>query len=157
MRVARQREALDGQVSKTQERSVSELIDHHGDAMSSAFGSACGHGPPSAFGVMFGHMPLLLQLGIDRLADETKTVELFLSLLTSVWRLVDLRRGKELQRTIRLKILLQSRIIAGPIAKQTLEIVGERVQEVDTVSLAKDWLSEARISSSILRYQKQHP
>jgi hypothetical protein len=38
--------------------------------MGSQLGSDSGHGSPRTFGVMFGQMQLLLQLGIDRLADE---------------------------------------------------------------------------------------
>jgi len=47
---------------------------------------------------MLGQMKRLLQLGIDRFADETETIELFLSLLGPLWRLVGLGGSKQLHR-----------------------------------------------------------
>ena len=45
--------------------------------------------------------------------------------------LVDLSRGKQFQRTVLLKKLLQSRIVVGPIAQETFEMLRERVQELN--------------------------
>src|SRR5205807_8680336 len=104
-------------------------------------GSDSGYSSPRRFGVMLGEMQLLLQLGIDRFADQTKTIELFLSLLGSLQLLVGLNRSQQLERTVLLKEMLQSRIIVSPIAEQTFEMVRERVQEFDhrLVVVAVSW------------------
>src|SRR5258708_3479941 len=78
---------------------------------------------------MLGQVQLLLQLSIDRFADQSKTVELFLGLGSSLCGLVDLSWSQEFQRTVLCKKGLQSRIIIGPITKQMLEMMREGVQQ----------------------------
>src|SRR6266581_1496383 len=112
--------------------------------MSSQFGSDPCHGSPRTFSVMFGQMQLLLQLGIDGLADQTKTVELFLGIGSALCSLVDLSWCKEFQRTVLCKKGLQSRIIIGSIAKQMLEMMGEGVQQFNhrLIVIAISWSDE---------------
>src|SRR5437879_1310323 len=97
--------------------------------MGGELGSDSGHGSPSAFGIVFGQVQLLLQLGINGLADETKMVELLLGLGSALCDLVDLGRGKQLHRTRLLEKRLQSCIIVGSITKQTFEMLREGVQQ----------------------------
>src|SRR5882762_8520989 len=111
------RDELESQVSQSQERPAQELIDHHTDTMGSEFSSDSGHGPPSAFGIMFGQVQLLLQLGIDRFADETEAVELFLCLGRTLRLLVDLGWSEQLHRAILLKEALECSVIVGTIPK----------------------------------------
>src|SRR6266849_7640860 len=97
--------------------------------MSRHLGSNSRHHAPGTFGIVLGQVQLLLQLGIDRFADQAQTVELSLSLLGSFWRLVPFGRSQQFQRAILCKIAPKSRIIVGPIPKQALEVMGKRVQQ----------------------------
>jgi len=62
---------LEGEASEMQRRPAQKLIDHHANAMSREFGSNSRHSSPGTFCVVFGQVQWLLQLSIDRLADET--------------------------------------------------------------------------------------
>ena len=96
--------------------------------MSGHFGSNSGHHAPGTFGVVLGQVQLLLQLGIDRFADQAQAVKLSLSRLRTCWRLVHSGRSQQVQRAILGKIALKSRIIVGPIPKQPLEVMRKLVK-----------------------------
>jgi len=109
--------------------------------VSREFGSDSGHGSPHTFGVMFGQVQLLLQLGIDGLAHETQAIELFLGLLSALCSLIDLSWGKQFQSTVLLQKRLQGGIIVGPISKEMFEMMGEGVQQFNhgLVVVAISW------------------
>src|SRR5437588_6436828 len=109
--------------------------------MSRHLGSNSRYHAPGTLGVVLGQVQLLLQLGIDRLADQTQAVELLLSRLRPFWSLVAFGRSQQLHRAILLQIALKSRIIVGSISKQTLEMRGKRVQQFDhrLVVVAAGW------------------
>src|SRR5256885_16532534 len=68
-------------------------------------------------------------LGIDRFADQAQAVELSLRRLRTWLRLVHFGRSQQFHRAIVCKIALKSYIIVGPISKQPLEVMGNRVQQ----------------------------
>jgi hypothetical protein len=97
--------------------------------MSGDPGSNAGHQAPGTLSVVLGQVQLLLQLGIDRFTDQGQAIELLLSRRRAFWGPVGFGRSQQLQRTILLQIALQSRVIIGPIAKQKLQVMGNRVEQ----------------------------
>ena len=63
------------------------------------------HQAPGTFGVVLGQVQLLLQLGIDRFADQAQAVKLSLSLLGPFWRLAHFGRSQQFQSAILFKIV----------------------------------------------------
>ena len=61
---------LDGKISQLEERSAQQHVHHHGYTMSRHLGSHSRHQAPGTFGVVLGQVQLLLQLRIDRFADQ---------------------------------------------------------------------------------------
>jgi hypothetical protein len=61
--------------------------------MSRQLGGNTGQQAPGAFGVVFGQVQLLLQLGIDRFADQPQAVELLLSRRRAFWGLIGFGRS----------------------------------------------------------------
>ncbi len=78
---------------------------------------------------MFGQVQLLLQLRIDRFADQAQAIELLLSLLGTCGLLVHLGRGKQVHRAILLKIAVEGSVIIGSVSQQALEVVRKRVKQ----------------------------
>ncbi len=87
--------------------------------MSSELGSNPGQQAPGTFGIVFGQVQLLLQLRIDRFADEPQPIELLLRLLGTDGLLVHLDRGEQLHTAILRQEGLQGRIIVGSVSQQT--------------------------------------
>src|SRR3989442_9498524 len=90
-------EWLDGEISQFEHRSSQQGIDHHAHTMSSDLGSNSGHQSPGTFRIVLRQVQLLLQLSIDRFADQAQAVELSLRLLGTYWQLVRLGRSEQLQ------------------------------------------------------------
>lgn len=123
--------SLDGKSSQPEGRSAQKSVDHRAEAMSRDLGGKTGHQTPRAFGVVFGQVQLLLQLGIDRFTDQTQAVELLLSQRRAFWSLVGFGRGQQLQLTMLPEVTLQSGIIVSPIPKQALQVMGKGVEQFD--------------------------
>ncbi len=109
--------------------------------MSGDLGSDSGEQAPGTFGIMLGQVQLLLQLGIDRFANQAQAIELLLRLLGTDGRLVHLGGSKQLHTAILLQEGLEGNIIIGPIPKQPLEVMGKRVEQFDhrLVVIAAGW------------------
>ncbi len=99
--------------------------------MSGDLGGNARHQAPGAFGIVLGQVQLLLQLGIDRFADQAQAVELLLSRRRPFWSLIAFGRREQVQRARLLQIALKSRVIVGPISQQPLQVMGKGVQQFD--------------------------
>mgnify|MGYP007135463246 CR=1 FL=1 len=97
--------------------------------MSRDLGSNSGHHSPGTFRIVFGQVQLLLQLGINRFADEPQPIKLRFRLLGTDGLLVHLHRGEQLHRAILLQEVLEGRVIVGSVSKQTLEVMRKRIEQ----------------------------
>jgi hypothetical protein len=120
---------LNGKLSQFENGSPEQGIDHHPNAMSSNLGRNSRHQSLSTLCVVLGEMQLLLQLRVDRFAQEPQPIELLLRRLGTHRRLVHLDRSKDGKATILLEKLLQICIIVRAISQQTLEVMRKGVQQ----------------------------
>ena len=93
------------------------MVDHHPHTVGSELCSHSGEQAPGTFRVVFGQVQLLLQLRIDRFADEPHPIELLLRLLGTHRLLVELDWSEQLHRAILLQETLQRRVIVGSISR----------------------------------------
>ena len=109
--------------------------------MSRERGLNSGHHSPGTFRIVFGQVQLLLQLRIDRFADEPQPIKLLLSLLGTDGLLVHLHRGEQLHRAILLQEVLEGRVIVGSVSKQTRRADAKTNRAVPPLpGYRSDWL-----------------
>ena len=111
--------------------SAQQGVDHHANAMSGHFRSNARHHPPGTLRVVLGQVQLLLQLGIDRFAQQTEAVKLCLSRLGADGNLSFFDWCEQFQRVLLFQVALQSCIIVGSVPQQVREVMGKRVQQFD--------------------------